>query len=140
MTAHSLVRSRALELGLAPETFLTQDLHIHIPAGSIPKEGSSAGLTLALALLSLCTGKPLRRDVAMTGEITLTGHVLPVGGIREKILAAARAGAARVILPAGNKPEVGAMAEDELAGVEVVFVQTVEEALAVGLGLILLRD
>ncbi|MFP5222776.1 MAG: S16 family serine protease [Acidobacteriota bacterium] len=127
--ALSLVRSRAPELGVDPDTFLLEDLHVHIPAGSIPKEGSSAGLTLAMALASLYTGKALRRDVAMTGEITLTGQVLPVGGIREKILAAARAGAARVVLPDGNRPEVQAMSGDELAGVDVVFVKTMFEAL-----------
>jgi len=132
-TALSLVRSRAKELGIDPEAFLMEDLHVHIPAGSIPKEGSSAGLTLAMALASLYTGKALRRDVAMTGEITLTGQVLPVGGIREKILAAARAGAARVLLPDGNRPEVGAMSGDELAGIEVLFVKTVFEALPLAL-------
>ncbi|MFP5240569.1 MAG: S16 family serine protease [Acidobacteriota bacterium] len=128
-TAHSLVRSRAAELGIDGECFLCEDLHVHIPAGSIPKEGSSAGVTLATALASLYTGRALRRDVAMTGEITLTGQVLPVGGIREKILAAARAGAVRVILPEGNRPEVEAMSADELAGVEVVFVRGALEAL-----------
>ena len=128
--AHSLVRSRAAELGVDPGVFLQEDLHVHIPAGAIPKEGSSAGLTLAVALASLFTGRPLRRDVAMTGEITLTGQVLPVGGIREKILAAARAGAARVILPEGNRPDVEHLAEGETAGVEVVFVRTFAEALA----------
>lgn len=128
-TALSLVRSRAGELGIDPDAFMLEDLHVHIPAGSIPKEGSSAGLTLAMALASLYTGKALRRDVAMTGEITLTGQVLPVGGIREKILAAARAGARRVVLPDGNRPEVQVMSGDELAGVEVVFVKTMFEAL-----------
>jgi ATP-dependent Lon protease len=132
-TALSLVRSRAEELGLDPGAFVLEDLHIHIPSGSIPKEGSSAGLTLALTLASLYTGKALRRDVAMTGEITLTGQVLPVGGIREKILAAARAGATRVILPAGNRPEVEAMSADETAGVEVAFVEKVFEALPLAL-------
>ncbi|GFK94592.1 Lon protease 2 [Fundidesulfovibrio magnetotacticus] len=128
-TALSLVRSRAGELGIDPAAFLEEDLHVHIPAGSVPKEGSSAGLTLALALASLYTGRPLRRDVAMTGEITLSGDVLPVGGIREKLLAAARAGAARVILPEGNRPHVAALAGDETTGVEVAFVKTVQEAL-----------
>jgi len=128
-TALSLVRARAGELGVDPDAFIMEDLHVHIPAGSIPKEGSSAGLTMAMALASLYTGKPLRRDVAMTGEITLTGLVLPVGGIREKILAAARAGARRVILPDGNRPEVEHMAHGETADIEVAFVKTVFEAL-----------
>ncbi|WP_243362421.1 S16 family serine protease [Fundidesulfovibrio terrae] len=132
-TALSLVRSRAGELGIDPGAFQQEDLHVHIPGGSIPKEGSSAGLTLALALASLYTGKALRRDVAMTGEITLTGQVLPVGGVREKILAAARAGATRVILPDDNRPEVDAMSGEDLADVEVSFVKTVFEALPLAL-------
>jgi len=128
-TALSLVRSRAGELGIDPELFRTQDLHVHIPAGSIPKEGSSAGLTVALALASLFTDRPLRPDVAMTGEITLTGNVLPVGGIREKLLAAARAGARQVVLPEGNRQDVLAMAGEDAPEVEALFVRTVFEAL-----------
>jgi ATP-dependent Lon protease len=132
-TALSLVRSKAGELGIEPGAFLQEDLHVHIPGGSVPKEGSSAGLTLTMALASLYTGKALRRDVAMTGEITLTGQVLPVGGVREKILAAARAGASRVILPHGNRPEVTAMSREDLADVEVSFVKTALEALPLAL-------
>jgi ATP-dependent Lon protease len=132
-TALSLVRARAGELGIDPQAFLTDDLHLHIPAGSIPKEGSSAGLTMALALASLYSGRLLRSDVAMTGEITLTGQVLPVGGIREKLLAAARAGATRVILPEGNRQDVLAMAGEEGPEVETVFVRTVLEALPLAL-------
>lgn len=132
-TALSLVRSRAGELGIDPDLFSTQDLHVHIPAGSIPKEGSSAGLTLALALVSLFADKPLRADVAMTGEITLTGHVLPVGGIREKVLAAARAGARQVILPEGNRDDALALAGQDGPEVETLFVRTVFEALPLAL-------
>jgi ATP-dependent Lon protease len=132
-TALSLVRARAKDLGIDPDAFLTDDLHLHIPAGSIPKEGSSAGLTVALALASLYSGRPLRPDVAMTGEITLTGQVLPVGGIREKLLAAARAGAKRVILPEGNRQDVLAMANEEAPEVETTFVRTVFEAFPLAL-------
>jgi len=128
-TALSLVRANAESLGFNPDDFLHQDLHVHIPSGAIRKEGGSAGLTLALALASLYTNKPLRPDVAMTGEITLTGQVLPVGGIREKILAAARAGATRVILPEANRPDAQALNANDLAGVEIHFVRTVFEAL-----------
>ncbi|KHK02460.1 S16 family serine protease [Desulfovibrio sp. TomC] len=132
-TALSFVRSQAETLGIEPQVFLTDDLHLHIPAGSIPKEGSSAGLTLALALASLYTGRALRSDVAMTGEITLTGHVLPVGGIREKMLAAARAGVRRVILPEGNRPDALGLAEGDGLELETVFVRTVLEALPLAL-------
>ena len=132
-TALSLVRSRAGELGLDPDLFATQDVHVHIPAGSIPKEGSSAGLTLALALISLFTDTALRPDVAMTGEITLTGYVLPVGGIREKVLAAARAGARQVILPEGNRTDALALAGTDGPELETLFVRTVFEALPLAL-------
>ena len=132
-TALSLVRSRAGELGIDPDLFATQDVHVHIPAGSIPKEGSSAGLTLALALISLFTDKALRPDVAMTGEITLTGYVLPVGGIREKVLAAARAGARQVILPEGNRTDALALAGTDGPELETLFVRTVFEALPLAL-------
>jgi len=128
-TALSLVRANAESLGLNPNDFLHEDLHVHIPSGAIRKEGSSAGLTLALALASLYTNKPLRPDVAVSGEITLTGQVLPVAGIREKILAAARAGATRVILPEANRPDAQALNSNDLAGVDVQFVRTVFEAL-----------
>ena len=132
-TALSFVRSQAGTLGIDPQAFLTDDLHLHIPAGSIPKEGSSAGLTVALALASLYMGRALRPDVAMTGEITLTGNVLPVGGIREKLLAAARAGAKRVILPEGNRPDVLGLDGGDCPDLETVFVRTVLEALPLAL-------
>ncbi|MFP5257663.1 MAG: S16 family serine protease [Acidobacteriota bacterium] len=132
-TALSLVRSRAGELGIDPDMFATQDVHVHIPAGSIPKEGCSAGLTLALALISLFTDRALRPDVAMTGEITLTGSVLPVGGIREKVLAAARAGARQVILPEGNRAAAQALEGADGPEVETLFVRTVFEALPLAL-------
>ena len=109
-------------------------MHIHIPAGSVPKEGSSAGVTLAVALVSLFSGKPVRCGAAMSGEATLSGRLIPVGGVREKVLAAIRAGADTVVLPEGNRVDVEAMAQDELEGVKVVFVGTVFEALPVVLG------
>ena len=101
--ALSHIRARAAELGLAPDFLAKNDLHVHVPAGAIPKDGPSAGVTMATAILSAARNEPVRQDVAMTGEITLSGLVLPVGGIREKALAARRLGIRTVILPAMNE-------------------------------------
>jgi ATP-dependent Lon protease len=101
--ALSWVRSHAGELGIAPDVWETSDIHVHVPAGAIPKDGPSAGVTMVAALVSLLTGRPVRGDLAMTGEISLSGRVLPVGGIKEKILAARRAGVSTVILPRRNE-------------------------------------
>jgi ATP-dependent Lon protease len=129
LAAQSLVRSRAGELGIDARLFSSRDVHVHIPAGSIPKEGSSAGLTVAVALASLFSGRPVRPDVAMTGEITLTGNVLAVGGIREKLLAAARAGIGEVLVPEANRPDVLALAGEDCPEVAVHYVATVFAAL-----------
>ena len=101
----SLLKSRAAELGITPELFAHSDVHVHVPAGATPKDGPSAGVALFVSLLSLMTGRAVPPTVAMTGEISLRGLVLPVGGIREKVVAAARAGIDSVLLPARNRRE-----------------------------------
>ena len=133
--ALSYVRSRAdAARASRPTSSRTCDIHIHVPAGAIPKDGPSAGVTMATALASLLTGRPVRHDVAMTGEITLRGKVLPVGGIKEKVLAAQRAGIETVILPRRNEKDL----EDVPAGVRDTlrfhFVDTIDEVLALALG------
>ena len=106
-TARSYVWSHAAALGIDPGEFLNAGLHIHVPAGAIPKDGPSAGVTMTTALASLYSGKPARSDTAMTGEVTLTGLVLPIGGVKEKVLAARRVGIKRVILPSGIRKTCG---------------------------------
>ncbi len=104
--AHSFVWSNAEQLGIDPDVFRRVGVHIHVPAGAVPKDGPSAGVTMASALTSLFTRLPVRSDTAMTGEITLAGLVLPVGGIKEKVLAAHRSGIRRIILPAANEKDL----------------------------------
>jgi ATP-dependent Lon protease len=110
-------------------------LHIHVPAGAIPKDGPSAGITLAVALISALTSTPVRHTVAMSGEITLRGQVLPVGGVKEKMLAAKRAGVQCVVLPDGNRQDVADMSPKIRRGLRVVFARTMDEVLVVALGL-----
>jgi ATP-dependent Lon protease len=130
----SWVRSNAKELGIDEEFFANHDIHIHVPAGAIPKDGPSAGVTIVTALVSLLTGKQVRPLTAMTGEITLSGNVLPVGGIKEKVLAAKRAGVHDVILPAENKTNVEEdLTPEQLVGLTTHYVKTVDEVLAFAL-------
>src|SRR5207237_7981691 len=103
-SALSYVRAHAEKLGLPSEAFDRRRIHIHVPAGAIPKDGPSAGVTMTTALVSLLTGRPVRPEVGMTGEITLQGKVLPIGGVKQKVLAAHRAGLTEVVLPARNGP------------------------------------
>jgi ATP-dependent Lon protease len=131
--ALSHIRARATELGLAPEFLAKNDLHVHVPAGAIPKDGPSAGVTMATAILSAARNEPVRQDVAMTGEITLSGLVLPVGGIREKALAARRQGIRTVILPAMNETDLAELPEEIRRDMTFVPVQTLEEVLSVAL-------
>ena len=126
----SWVRSNAKELGIDDEFFATHDIHIHVPAGAIPKDGPSAGVTIVTALVSLLSGKQVRPLTAMTGEITLSGNVLPVGGIKEKVLAAKRAGVHDVILPAENKTNVEEdLTPEQLHGLTTHYVKTIDEVL-----------
>ncbi|MCB0188007.1 MAG: endopeptidase La, partial [Caldilineaceae bacterium] len=125
--ALSYVRSRAAALDIDPEVFRKSDMHLHIPAGAIPKDGPSAGITMATALASLLTGKSLRPKVGMTGEITLRGKVLPVGGIKEKVLAAARFGLETVILPKRNEADLSELPEKLRETLNFVLVDTVDE-------------
>lgn len=119
--AMSYIRSQASELGIDPDFYKNTDVHIHIPEGAVPKDGPSAGITMASALISVLTKKPIRNDVAMTGEITLRGRVLPVGGLREKILAAKRAGIVMVIVPFENKKDVTELEENVTEGIELIY-------------------
>lgn len=131
--ARSFLRAHAAELGVANQSFETFDTHVHVPAGAIPKDGPSAGVTMLVALVSLATDIKVRADVAMTGEITLSGKVLPVGGIKEKVLAARRAGVRRIILPARNKKDLVEIPEKNRRDIEFIFAHRVEEVLAAAL-------
>jgi ATP-dependent Lon protease len=131
--AVSHIRAQALELGVSPEFLEECDLHIHVPAGAIPKDGPSAGVTMATAIVSAVRNQPVREDVAMTGEITLSGLVLPVGGIREKALAARRYGIKQFILPARNEPDLAELPPEVKNDMRFVPVDTLEEALKVSL-------
>ena len=125
--ALTYAKSRAKELGIDPEVFEKHDIHIHVPAGATPKDGPSAGVTLVTALISLLTNKPIRNDLAMTGEITLRGRVLPVGGIKEKILAAVAAGMKRVIIPAQNMKDLRDIPRDLRGRIKVFPVERIDE-------------
>ncbi len=131
--AVSWVRSHAEQLGVDPQWFAEHDVHIHVPAGAVPKDGPSAGITIATAIASLVLGKPVSEDVAMTGEITLTGQVLPIGGVREKVLAAERAGVKRVILPRENEPDLGELPAETKRELDFVLVDSIDEVLEAAL-------
>jgi ATP-dependent Lon protease len=131
--ALTYVRSNARELGVDPERFASQDLHIHVPAGAVPKDGPSAGVTIYTALASLLTGQRVRADTAMTGEATLRGRVLPVGGIKAKVLAAHRAGLTRVILPARNARDLDEVPSEVRAGMEFILAEDMTQVLGAAL-------
>lgn len=128
--AHSWLRSHASDLGIDLGDFDVSDLHLHVPSGAIPKDGPSAGVAMVTSMASLFSGRPTTPRVAMTGEITLRGKVLPVGGIKEKVLAARRAGIERVILPQRNDKDVDEIPAKLLKGLELTYVGTIDEALS----------
>ena len=132
--ALSIVRTRARGLGIDPAVFSQSDFHVHVPAGSTPKDGPSAGVAITAALTSLLTNRSTPPDLAMTGEVTLRGRVLPVGGIKEKTLAARRAGLARVLVPKENERDLAEISDEQLAGLKIELVDSIEQALRVIFG------
>jgi len=127
--AASYVRSRATRFGLKPTLFEVTDVHLHVPEGATPKDGPSAGVAMAVAIVSVLTGIPVRKDLAMTGEITLRGRVLPIGGLKEKLLAALRSGIKTVLIPAENAKDLADVPENVKSGLEIIPVATVDEVL-----------
>jgi ATP-dependent Lon protease len=127
--ASSYVRSRAIQFGIKPPVFRTKDIHVHVPEGATPKDGPSAGVAMATAIVSILTGAPVRRDIAMTGEITLRGRVLPIGGLKEKLLAALRGGVKMVLIPNDNEKDLEDIPDNVKTGLQIVPVSTVDEVL-----------
>ena len=128
--ASSYVRARSIQFGVKPPVFRTRDIHVHVPEGATPKDGPSAGVAMATAIISVLTGVPIRKDVAMTGEITLRGRVLPIGGLKEKLLAALRGGIKTVLIPKDNEKDLADIPDNVTTGLEIVAVSTVDEVLA----------
>jgi ATP-dependent Lon protease len=131
--ALSWIRAHARDLGIDREVFEKNTLHIHVPAGAIPKDGPSAGITMAVAMVSALTGIPVRKDVAMTGEITLRGRVLPIGGLKSKILAAHLSGAKVVILPRKNEKDLRDIPEEIRKSIKLVLVDSMDQVLEAAL-------
>jgi ATP-dependent Lon protease len=127
--ALSYVRSQAESFGIKKDFFEKSDIHIHVPAGAIPKDGPSAGVTMTTAIVSMLTGRLVKHDLAMTGEITLRGKVMPIGGVKEKVLAAKRAGIKTVILPLQNKHDIEDVPEDLRKEMEFIFVDTIDQVI-----------
>jgi len=127
--AASYVRSRAIEFGIKPPLFDRRDVHVHVPEGATPKDGPSAGIAMATTIVSVMTGIPVRRDVAMTGEVTLRGRVLPIGGLKEKLLAALRGGLKTVLIPEENVKDLAEIPDNVKNGLNIVPVKRMEEVL-----------
>src|SRR6202012_1627410 len=131
--ALSYVRGHAEELGIEPGAFENKEFHVHVPAGAIPKDGPSAGVTMVTALASLLSGRPVKHTVGMTGEVTLQGRVLPIGGVKQKVLAAHAAGLTDVVLPERNRGDLDDVPEEVRDAMKFHFAMTVDEVLAVAL-------
>jgi ATP-dependent Lon protease len=127
--AVSYVRSRAVQFGIKPTIFEKRDIHVHVPEGATPKDGPSAGIAMATSIVSVLTGIPVRRDVAMTGEITLRGRVLPIGGLKEKLLAALRAGITTVFIPKDNEKDLVEIPESVKKALKIIAVSHVDEVI-----------
>jgi len=127
--AASYVRSRAVDFGIEPPLFDRRDIHVHVPEGATPKDGPSAGVGMATVIVSMLTGIPVRHDIAMTGEITLRGRVLPIGGLKEKLLAALRGGIKKVLIPEDNAKDLAEIPNSVKNGLEIVPVSRMEEVL-----------
>ena len=127
------IKSHAKEIGIDEKMFEENDIHVHVPAGAVPKDGPSAGITMVTALVSALTGRKVKKAIAMTGEITLRGKVLPVGGIREKILAAKRAGIKEIILCSENKKDIDDIKKEYLKGLKFHYVDHIKEVLETAL-------
>jgi len=127
--AASYVRSRAIDFGIEPPMFERKDIHVHVPEGATPKDGPSAGVAMVAAIVSIMTGIPVRRDVAMTGEITLRGRILPIGGLKEKLLAALRGGMKKVLIPEDNAKDLAEIPDNVKSGLEIVPVARMDEVL-----------
>ncbi|MDO9126032.1 MAG: S16 family serine protease, partial [Parvibaculum sp.] len=127
--ASSFVRSRATRFGIEPPLFDRRDIHVHVPEGATPKDGPSAGVAMTVAIVSVMTGIPVRKDVAMTGEMTLRGRVLPIGGLKEKLLAALRGGIKTVLIPQDNAKDLADIPDNVKNSLEIVPVTTLDEAI-----------
>jgi ATP-dependent Lon protease len=131
--ARSYVRANATEFGIKPPLFDQRDIHVHVPEGATPKDGPSAGVAMAVSIISVLTGIPVHRDVAMTGEVTLRGRVLPIGGLKEKLLAALRAGIKTVIIPQENEKDLVEIPDNVKTNLKIVPVSQVHEVLRIAL-------
>jgi ATP-dependent Lon protease len=127
--AESFVKSRATEFGIRPTIFEKKDIHVHVPEGATPKDGPSAGVAMLTSIVSVLTGIPVKRDIAMTGEITLRGRVLPIGGLKEKLLAALRAGTKKVLIPSENEKDLAEIPDNVKRGLEIIPVASAEDVL-----------
>jgi ATP-dependent Lon protease len=134
LAALTLLRSRAVELGIDEDELASSDIHLHIPAGAVPKDGPSAGVAITVALASLFSGRPVRGTVAMTGEISLRGRVLPVGGVKEKVLAALAAGIRTILLPERNMADLIELPEAARKKLEFIPLRSIDDAFDVALG------